>query len=273
MFWVPLLLLAWAVTGVACVRLCLAAVRGAEATGAAGDERDLTLYEAAFLSGGPRRVADVTLVAMARQRRLLLAHTGWATVVDPRGRDEMERSVIGAIGPRGQSPIAPVRAAAATADPVRGIAERLVGAGLAVPDGAATTVADAVRQVRLAVPAVAGLGAAALLMPVPSDLPRHLVALWFTLPLILALGCLAVARFEVHPYSRWASPAGQRLLGALPRTTGAAADDRTYLTSVAVRGIRAVGEPELRAAFAHREHPGGRLRRGYGPDAGGSRGH
>ncbi|MFJ3982595.1 TIGR04222 domain-containing membrane protein [Streptomyces fungicidicus] len=255
MFWVPLLLLAWAVAGAACLRLCLTAVRGAAAAPGhdTGAGRDLTLYETAFLSGGPGRVADVTLVAMARQRRLLLAHTGWATVVDPRGRDEMERSVIGAIGPEGQSPLAPVRTAAATADAVRGISERLVGAGLAVPDGAGTTVADAVRQVRLAGTAVAGLAAAALLMPVPSDMPRHLVALWFTLPLVLTLGCLAIARFEVHPYSRWASPAGQRLLGALPRGAGEAGDDRTYLTSVAVRGIRAVGEPELRAAFAHRE--------------------
>lgn len=255
MFWVPLLLLAWAVAGVACLRLCLAAVRGAAAAAGvhAGAGRDLTLYETAFLSGGPGRVADVTLVAMARQRRLLLAHTGWATVVDPRGRDDMERSVIGAIGPDGQSPIAPVRAAAATADAVRGIGDRLVSAGLAVPDGAGGTVADAVRQVRLAVPAVAGLGAAALLMPVPTDVPRHLVALWFTLPLVFALSCLAIARFEVHPYSRWASPAGQRLLGTVAFGAGGAGDDRTYLTSVAVRGIRAVGEPELRAALAHRE--------------------
>ncbi|MFF9219804.1 TIGR04222 domain-containing membrane protein [Streptomyces viridosporus] len=263
MFWVLLLLLAWVVAGAACTRLCLAAVRAAavERSGAAdGEERDpvavpLTLYEAAFLSGGPRRVADLTLVSMARQRRLLLARTGWATVVDPHGRDDMERSVIGAIGPEGQSPIAPVRAAAATADPVRGLADRLVRAGLAVPEGhTGTTIADAVRQVRLAAPAVAALGAAALLLPTPSETPRHLVALWFALPLVLTLGCLATARFEVHPYSRWASPAGQRLLGALRRGAGGAGDDRTYLTSVAVRGVRAVGEPDLRAAFAHGRH-------------------
>ncbi|GGP69050.1 TIGR04222 domain-containing membrane protein [Streptomyces calvus] len=257
MFWVPLLLLAWAVAGVACLRLCLAAVRApAPADSDADPGHRLTLYEAAFLSGGPGRVADVALVAMARQRRLLLAHTGWATVVDPCGRDELERSVIGAIGPQGQSRLAPVRAAAAAADAVRGIAERLAGAGLAVADGAGGSVADAVRQVRLAVPAVAGLGAIAVWLPVPSEVPRHLVALWFALPLVLALGCLAVARFEVHPYSRWASPAGQRLLGSLRPGDGDAGDERAYLTSVAVRGIRAVDEPELRAAFAHRDrHP------------------
>ncbi|MBT3153701.1 TIGR04222 domain-containing membrane protein [Streptomyces sp. CHD11] len=256
MFWVPLLLLAWAVAGAASLRLCLAALRGADAAppgGEAGAGRGLTLYEAAFLSGGPGRVADVTLVAMARQRRLLLAHTGWATVVDPDGRDDMERSVIGAIGPQGQSPIAPVRTAAAAGDAVGGIAERLIRAGLAVPDGAGRSVADAVRQVRLAAVAVTGLAATALLMPAPSDLPRQLVAAWFTLPLFFTLSCLAVARFEVHPYSRWASPAGQRLLGALPRGAGDTGDDRTYLTSVAVLGIRAVGEPELRAALAHRD--------------------
>jgi uncharacterized protein (TIGR04222 family) len=250
MFWVLLLLLAWAVAGTACTRLCLAAVR------AAADEdsraHDLTLYEAAFLSGGPRRVADLTMVSMARQRRLLLARTGWATVVDPRGRDDMERSVIGAIGPEGQNRIEPVRAAAASGDAVAGLADRLVSAGLAVPAGDRTTVAAGVRQVRLAAVAVLVLGATALLVPAQPDMPRGLVALWFALPLALTLSCLAIARIEVHPYSRWASPAGQRLLGALPRRASYG-DDRTYLTTVAVLGIRAVGEPDVRAAFAHRE--------------------
>ncbi|MFH9863744.1 TIGR04222 domain-containing membrane protein [Streptomyces sp. NPDC017202] len=253
MFWVLLLLPAWAVAGVACTRLCLAAVRTAAVGTDAAGGHDLTLYEAAFLSGGPARVAELTLVSMARQRRLLLAHTGWATVVDPHGRDEMERSVIGAIGPAGQSRIAPVRAAAAAADAVRRLADRLVGVGLAVPDGAGTTVAAGVRQVRGAALAVLALGTAALLMPIPSDMPRVLVAAWFGLPLALTLSCLALARIEAHPYSPWASPAGQHLLTALTRGTAVGADDHAYLTSVAVHGIRAVSEPHLRAAFAHRD--------------------
>ncbi|GGY02325.1 membrane protein [Streptomyces minutiscleroticus] len=253
MLWVVLLLLAWAVAGTACTRLCLAAVRAAAAGRRAAGPRDLTLYEAAFLSGGPARVADLTLVAMARQRRLLLAHTGWATVVDPRGRDDMERSVLGAIGPGGQSRIAPVRTAAATADAVRALADRLVAAGLAVPDGARTTVAGAVRQVRAAAVAVAGLGVLALLMPHQANDTQGPIALWFALPLVLALSCLAIARVEAHPYTRWASPAGQRLLGALPRLARAGGDDRAYLASVALHGVRAIGEPDLRAAFAHRD--------------------
>ncbi|MGW2032721.1 TIGR04222 domain-containing membrane protein [Streptomyces sp. NPDC001811] len=256
MFWVLLLLLAWSFAGTACARLCLAAVRSAAADARdapADGERDLTLYEAAFLSGGPARVADVTLVSMARQRRLLLAHTGWATVVDPRGRDEMEQSVIGAIGPEGQSRIAPVRARAAGAEAVRRLADGLVRVGLAVPEGMGTTVGAAVRQVRASVFVVAALGVTALLLPVQTGTPRLLVGLWFALPLALALSCLAIARFEVHPYSRWASPAGQRLLSALAGRP--AGDERSFLTSVAVRGVRAIGEPELRAAFTHRDQP------------------
>jgi uncharacterized protein (TIGR04222 family) len=258
MFWVLLLLLAWAAAGVSCTRLCLAAVRAAAADADGSRGHDLTLYEAAFLSGGPARVADLTLVSMARQHRLLLAHTGWATVVDPRGRDDMERSVIGAIGPGGQSRIAPVRATAATADCVRTLADRLVAAGLAVPDGARTSVAGAVRQVQAASAAVLALGAVALLLPSQTTGNEVPVAVWFVLPLVLTLSCLAIARIEVHPYTRWASPAGQRLLGTLTRRPDGSGDDRTYLTSVAVRGVRAIGEPDLRAAFAHRDRP-------YGP--------
>ncbi|MCK1821492.1 TIGR04222 domain-containing membrane protein [Streptomyces sp. XM83C] len=262
MFWVLLLLPAWAVAGLACTRLCLAAVRAAavEKRGTAPVRaHDLTLYEAAFLSGGPVRVADLTMVSMARQRRLLLAHTGWATVVDPHGRDDIEQCVIGAIGPEGQSRIAPARAAAAAADAVRHLGDRLVSAGLAVPDGARASVAAGIRQVRLASVAVAALGVTALLLPVPSEMPRTLMALWFALPLTLTLSCLAIARVEVQPYTRWASPAGQRLLAALDRRTdGPAGDDRSFLASVAVRGIRAVAGPELRAAFAHRDAYGER---------------
>ncbi|WP_371663235.1 TIGR04222 domain-containing membrane protein [Streptomyces sp. NBC_00280] len=261
MFWSFLLLLAWIAAGTACIRLCLAAVQAAAVdpdAGPGGRGRDLTLYEAAFLSGGPARVADLTLVSMARQRRLLLAHTGWATVVDPSGRDEMERSVIGAIGPEGQSRITPVRTAAAGTEAVRRLADRLVAAGLAVPDGARRGIAFAVRQVRAAALAVVALGAVALLAPGRGAVPRDLVALWFALPLVLTLSCLAIARIEIHPYSRWASPAGQRLLTTLTRRTRASAlhtatdDERTYLTSVAVLGVRAV-DADLRAAFAHRE--------------------
>ncbi|KUF16543.1 MULTISPECIES: TIGR04222 domain-containing membrane protein [Streptomyces] len=245
MFWVPLLLLACALSLLTCARLCLAAVRAAasEARGA-HQGRGLTLYEAAFLSGGPGRVVDVALLSMARRQRLLLAHTGWATVVDPVAKDDMERSVLGAIGPAGQSRIAPVRRTAAAADAVRSLADRLVAAGLAVPDGAWTGIAGAARQVRAAAVAVVALGVCATLLPAQGREGQTPVAVWFALPFFLTLSSLAIARFEV-PTTRWASPAGQRLLGTLP--------SRDDLTSVAVRGLRALEDPALRAALSHRD--------------------
>jgi uncharacterized protein (TIGR04222 family) len=255
MLWVLFLLLAWAAAGVSCARLCLTSLRAAAA---ADDIRAdhvhhchrLTLYEAAFLSGGPARVADLTLVAMARQRRLLLAHTGWVTVVDPVGRDEMERAVIGATGPDGQSLIAPVRRAAAAAESVRHLSDRLVAAGLALPDAARTGVADAVTQVRGAALGVCGLGALALMLPSQGFAEqRALVALWFALPLVLTLSCLVIARVEGRPGTRWASPEGTRVLNAVLGRNGGDVPD---LVSVAVRGVGAVGSPELRAAFEQR---------------------
>ncbi|MYS39444.1 uncharacterized protein (TIGR04222 family) [Streptomyces sp. KhCrAH-43] len=238
-----LLLVAWGAAGASCVRLCLA---GARRPGRAPRDsgRQLTLYEAAFLAGGPHRVADLALVSMHLRRRLLLAHTGWATVVDPEGRDEVERTVIRAIGPEGQSPIAPVRASAAAADAVRAVADRLVDRGLAVPRGA--DMASAVRAVSRAALLVAALGAAVLVLGGPDTW----LLVWFALPLALTLGCLAIARFEAHPYGSWASPAGQRLLaGCTVPGDGATGDT---LVTVAVRGVDAVDDPALRAALTGR---------------------
>ncbi|MEU1437454.1 TIGR04222 domain-containing membrane protein [Streptomyces sp. NPDC005786] len=256
MLWVLFLLVAWGAAAVSCVRLCLAAARPAPPRGTTAEGREdlagrgpeLTLYETAFLAGGPHRVADLALVTMHLRRRLLLAHTGWATVVDPDGRDEVERTVIRAIGPQGQSPIPPVRAAAAAADAVRALADRLVAAGLALPGGAGTDVVSAVRAVRGAALLVAVMGAAALLTPGRepggSGVP---VLVWFGLPLVLTLGVLAIALIELRPYGSWASPAGQRLLDA--RTASGGGPEGDVLMAVAVRGVRAVADPALRAAL------------------------
>ncbi|MEU2128769.1 TIGR04222 domain-containing membrane protein [Streptomyces sp. NPDC018352] len=259
------LLVAWGAAVITCVRLCLVSARTGLLSGASADDvrsgnagHELTLYETAFLAGGPHRVVDLALVTMHLRRRLLLAHTGWATVVDPVGRDEMERTVIRAIGPQGQSPIPPVRTAAATADAVRALADRLVAAGLALPGGAGTDVAAAVRAVRGAAVLVVVMGVVTLLMPGQEHGPGGPVV-WllvrFGLPLALTVGCLAIARMEIHPYSSWASPAGQRLLAE--NGVPVAGADRDVLAAIAVRGVRAVDDPALRAALGG--GPGGPL--------------
>ncbi|MDX3430883.1 TIGR04222 domain-containing membrane protein [Streptomyces sp. ME01-18a] len=250
MLWVLLLLVAWGAAAVSCIRLCLVTAGAAPLPSGAARapvSPELNLYETAFLAGGPQRVADLALVSMHLRRRLLLARTGWATVVDPEGRDEVERTVIRAIGPEGQSRIAPIRAAAAAADAVRSLADRLVAAGLALPHGARTDLESAARAVRGAAVLVVVLAATAMLMPGQETGYAGPVAAWFGLPLVLTLGCLAIARVENHPYSPWASPSGQRWLDSLPAPVRGA--DRDLLAAVAVRGVGAVEDPDLRAAL------------------------
>ncbi|WP_445397023.1 TIGR04222 domain-containing membrane protein [Streptomyces sp. LE64] len=261
MLWL-LLLSACAVAGTSCARLCRAAVHAAVAGAPATHGHRLTVYEAAYLSGGPVRVAEVTMVSMARQRRLLLAHTGWVTVVDPHGRDALERAVLRAIGSGGQSRIAPVRAATAGGAPVQALADRLVAAGLAVPEGTRRTVRSALRQVRGALLVVLGLGGVALFTTPPDAGGSSSAVAWFALPLVLTVSCLLIARVEGRPYTGWASGPGRRLLCALSaRPDG---DDRTYLTAVAVAGVAAAGDPGLVTAFAHRDRT---AHREHGPGA------
>ncbi|WP_308439421.1 TIGR04222 domain-containing membrane protein [Streptomyces vinaceus] len=252
MFWVLLLLTAWAGVLASCALLLRAAAVASVAVpappdGGAGGYRpdELNLYETAYLAGGPRRVAELTLLSMQRGRRLLLARTGWATVVDPVGRDPHEHAVLAALGPDGQAPVVAVRSAAARDEAVRVLADRLDAAGLALPAAARDAVAGGVRAVRRAAALVAATAVAALCLPADGT-ARAVVLCWFSMPLLLALGCLAIARFETYPYSAWASPAGQRLLVALDREQGEA----DPLTAVALRGVRVLADPALRAAMA-----------------------
>ncbi|MFJ2739962.1 TIGR04222 domain-containing membrane protein [Streptomyces sp. NPDC087440] len=252
MFWLPLLALAWVAAVGSCARLVRAATAVAAVDGRAPDvppyDEELTLHEAAFLCGGPDRVADLTLLTMHADRRLMLAHTGWTTVVTPHGHNALERAAIGAAGPEGQSRTAAVRAGVAATDTVHALADRLIASGLAVPVPLQHAVRHGVRAVRNASALILALAAvAALALPQdPSDSAP--VAVWFSLPLLLTLGCLAVARIEVHPYTQWASTAGRIRLRAL---AGDATEDaqRALLTAVAVSGARAIPDPELRTAL------------------------
>ena len=142
-----------------------------------------------------------------------------------------------------------------TLRPVRGLADRLVASGLAVPHGTRTGLESAVRAVRGAAVLVVVLAVVSLLMPGQEAGYAGPVAAWFGLPLVLTLGCLAIARVENHPYSPWASPSGQRWLDSLPAPVHGA--DRDLLAAVAVRGVAAVQDPALRAALLSGARTGG----------------
>ncbi|MEU7638424.1 MULTISPECIES: TIGR04222 domain-containing membrane protein [unclassified Streptomyces] len=258
--WLLFLLLAWVAAVVSCVRVCRTAFaagqalhRAADAPPDAGPAPDgadggLTLYETAYLSGGPHRLADVVLVLMAQQRRLHLAHTGWATVVDPVGQDPVERAALTAIGPEGQRTIPAVRRALSSTDEVRGLADRLVRTGLAAPAAVRTGIGSAIRQVQGAALVVL-LAAGAAYWMTPSG-GAGLLPAWFALPLILTLGTWAIARADTPANTDWATEAGAARLrhehhGGRRRPAPAPAG----LTGLALHGPAVLADPGLRAAL------------------------
>ncbi|GLW17869.1 membrane protein [Streptomyces sp. NBRC 13847] len=259
-------LVAWSAAVLSCALLCRAALAAARALPpapeaaariapdpAAADRHasGLTLYEMAYLSGGPHRLADVVLVLMAQKRRLLLADTGWATVVDPVGTDAVERAALTAIGPEGQRRIPAVRDALVGDAAVRRVADRLETQGLAQPAAVRPGIGGAVRLVKGAA-LVTLLSAVATSWTAAPGADSGQVLIWFTVPQILTLGLWAVARFELHPYSDWATVAGER---RLPATTGprgapdAPGTPSGSLITLALRGPTALTDPSLRAAL------------------------
>ncbi|WP_433340309.1 TIGR04222 domain-containing membrane protein [Streptomyces sp. CA-253872] len=249
MLWIPVLLLAAAASVVACARLFRAAVRAADPryrlTAGRGDPaaRPLGLFETAFLVGGPARVAEVTLVAMARRGRLILAHTGWATAVADRPADALEGAVLRALGPGLQLPVAELRTALADSAEVRDLEARLSAARLAVPAEIRALVSGALRQLRRTVLAVLLAGLASLALLPHGGHAAAEVAGWFGLPLLLGAGSLVIARVDLAPYGRWATPLGTEAVRG-------AANHETL--ALAVHGLRAVHEPQFRAALTVR---------------------
>ncbi|MFI7100981.1 TIGR04222 domain-containing membrane protein [Streptomyces sp. NPDC050161] len=256
--WLLFLAVAVAAAVISCVRVCRAAsvpLPGDAASHPPGPREPdgATLYETAFLAGGPDRVADVTLVSMARQRRLLLAHTGWATVVDPVGRDAVECAVLAAIGPGGQHRIPAVREGLARTATLRSLADGLVATGLTPSATGRSGVDAAIRQVRAATLLIL-LAAAAAVWSGPQGLGTGLLLAWFALPLVLTTGTWAMARVEARPSVRWATTAGEHLLRrAAARVTpdggGHRAEGHDPLTALALHGPRTLADPTLRAAL------------------------
>ncbi len=109
-----------------------------------------------------------------------------------------------------------------------------------------------VRQVRQALLLSVVLLAVALVVGGLTDGDALTPLAWFSLPLVLTSGTLLMARVDVYPYTRWASPIGQEVLREVrpPRQHGLTDDDeRELLTAVAMNGPAALQDARLRAAL------------------------
>ncbi|MFD0569781.1 TIGR04222 domain-containing membrane protein [Kitasatospora gansuensis] len=261
--WLLLLVPALLAAVLSCLRLVRAAATADSLAGSARshpvDPVGVGLYETAYLAGGPVRVVELALVLMTGRGRLHLAHTGWTSVVDPHGRSRLERALITAIGPEGQCRTGELRDRLAEHPIVLEIGGRLVQAGLATPPMVRENTSLAVRQVRQALLLSVALLGAALAVAAPGTGDAGSAVAWFSLPIILTSGTLLMARVDVRPYTRWATPAYQDLLTAarLPQQAGPSepppglpdAAERELLTAVAVVGPAALPDARLRAAL------------------------
>ncbi|MCX5210356.1 TIGR04222 domain-containing membrane protein [Kitasatospora sp. NBC_00240] len=254
--WLLLLIPACVAAVLSCMRLVRIAATADALAGAdaprPAEAVGIGLYETAYLAGGPARVVDLALVLMASRGRLHLAHTGWTSVADPRGRSRLERALIAAVGPDGQCRTGELRQAMASHPTVMEVGARLSLAGLATPAAVRQSTATAVRHVRQALLLALVLLGAAIILGAPDGEDPAAAFAWFALPVILTSGTLLMARVDVYPYTRWASPAGQEVLRAVRLPRQEAADrEQELLTAVAMAGPAAVQDARLRAALRH----------------------
>ncbi|MGW4256507.1 TIGR04222 domain-containing membrane protein [Streptomyces californicus] len=203
------------------------------------------LYEAAFLNGGPARVVDTALAALYADGRVLIGGPGIISVQRPQASDPVERAVLHELSAAPSGALHVIREAAMRHPAVQEIGDGLAQRGLLVPpaanrgvwrwglvQGVSCLVAFPVSIV-LTVLQYATHGAS-------FDLPAPFVVKMLPAIVVGGISGLVVA-----------SVAARRITGAGRRAAqgfGAAhaqAADPAHL--VAVRGLRALPDPALRA--------------------------
>ncbi|MER5929479.1 TIGR04222 domain-containing membrane protein [Streptomyces sp. NPDC002054] len=229
---------------VACVLLLWLAVLGSTGWAALGIRRargaalpgpaPLDLSEAAFLTGGPRRVADAALVSLCYDGRMMIGGPGIVQVrTGARGNDPGERAVLEVFGSAVSGALHPLRSAAQTHPAVRETGEGLAARGMLITPGALSRWRTwTAVQAMLCILGLPVLGVLAAIAPGPA------VA---ALPALL-LGVVAAVVLAVQAGGR-ATKAGRQALEAYRRAYGSSADPRV---AVALKGPLAVPDPLLR---------------------------
>lgn len=198
-------------------------------------------YEAAFLNGGPARVADTALAALQADGRLAIGGPGIVAVVRPTAYDPVERAVLQVHAAAPHGALHHLRLAVMRHPAVQEIGDGLAGRGLIV--------APATRRTTLRWCLALGL-TAFFLFPISVVLtvvdfattPETSVPFVVkVLPLLAAAGVTAIACGAISASRVTAS--GQAALAAYGRAYGHLADAGHL---VALYGLRALPDPVLR---------------------------
>ncbi|MGY1602701.1 TIGR04222 domain-containing membrane protein [Geodermatophilus sp. SYSU D00815] len=95
--------------------------------------RLLDLYEIAWLTGGPARVVDTALAALAESGRVTATPTGELAATDLRRRSPVEAAVLDQLGARPRRSAATLRWRVAEDERITALGARLAAEGLVVP--------------------------------------------------------------------------------------------------------------------------------------------
>ncbi|MDW4899862.1 TIGR04222 domain-containing membrane protein [Streptomyces californicus] len=204
------------------------------------------LYEAAFLNGGPARVVDTALTALYADGRVLIGGPGIISVQRPQADDPVERAVLQELSAAPSGALHVVREAAMRHPAVQEIGDGLAERGLLVPpaanrglrrwglvQGVSCLVAFPVSIVLTVFQYVAST------YPY-EDLPDPFVVKMLPAIVVGGISGLVVASVA----ARRITGAGRRAAQGFGEAHAQAADPAHL---VAVRGLRALPDPALRA--------------------------
>ena len=93
-------------------------------------DHPLTIHEIAYLSGGPARVVDASVVALIDAERIRVSRGGTLTHLGGSGEDPVQQAVLRSFGKRGTVRLSAVAGEAHKAPEVAAVAARLHAAGL-----------------------------------------------------------------------------------------------------------------------------------------------
>ncbi|MFD4158677.1 TIGR04222 domain-containing membrane protein [Streptomyces hydrogenans] len=232
---VDLLLFAFYLAGAAAVtRLVVLARRGRG--GAGGPVRDV--YEAAFLCGGPGRVADTALAAMHLDGRIVIGGPGVVAVVRRTAHDPVERAVLDlhAAAPSGSLRL--LRLGVMTHPAVQEIGDDLAARGLLTVPGPRRVLRRWCVGVALA--AFLMMPVSAVITVVEFSSPDGPSVPFFVKLLPLFFVCFVTALVCGTTSTRRVGPAGIEALAAYRRAYG-----HGGVNTVALGGIRALSDRDL----------------------------
>ncbi|MGW3726949.1 TIGR04222 domain-containing membrane protein [Streptomyces sp. NPDC000851] len=222
----------------------------------AAEARGNALLHAAFLAGGPRRVANTVLVAMQRDGRLHISRGGRVTRAPGTSYNAVEGHVVGALREGDATTAAALRDRMVRSAAMRDIGTALARAGLLVEPALRKRIIRR-RCILVVLPAVVSVVG---FLSTGGDTAAVEA---MTVLLVLMVGGLAVVLVQTSKRRMWRTTAGEDRLAAMRRDpTAAFPGIDPVLAGVALLGLGQLSDPELQAGIlghgrSDKDGPGG----------------